>query len=247
MCEAEKNPAVCVRRGSATLSPPREAARRTHMRAPALGHTWGNSAIRRCLDILGSAVLLLISAPAWPGIALIIRLESPGPLFISQLRGGRYERPFRLRKFRSMRESSIPRGSSPTASRKERNMHRTTKFGRVLRRTSLDELPQLLNVLWGHMSLIGPRPLVFQDINNPRDIAPATGKIEPEAFAQWRRVRCQVRPGLTGLWQIRGRSSLPLEGMLRYDVEYVQRCSLGLDLEILLRTVPAVLRGIGAF
>ena len=247
MCEAEKSPTVSVRQCLTPLSFASEAPRERHARAAALGPEWGDSLIRRCLDILGSAVLLCVSAPAWPVIALIIRLESPGSLFISQLRAGRHERPFRLRKFRSMRESSIPQGSGPSASRKERNMHRTTKFGRVLRRTSLDELPQLLNVLWGHMSLIGPRPLVFQDINNPRDIAPATGKIEPEAFAQWRRVRCQVRPGLTGLWQIRGRSSLPLEGMLRYDVEYVQRCSLGLDLEILLRTVPAVLRGIGAF
>ncbi len=217
------------------------------MRAPARGSAWGDSVIRRCLDILGSAALLCASAPVWPVIALIVKLESPGPLFISQLRAGRHERSFRLRKFRSMRESSIPQGSSLSASRKERNMHRTTKFGKVLRRTSLDELPQLLNILWGHMSLVGPRPLVFPDINDPHDIAPAAGTIEPEAFAHWRRVRCQVPPGLTGLWQIRGRSSLPLEGMLSYDVEYVQHRSLGLDLEILLRTVPAVLRGIGAF
>lgn len=247
MCEVENNPTVYIRQGVRALSSPSEAPRERRAGAAARRCAWGDSAVRRCLDVLGSGALLCLSAPIWPLIALLIRLESPGPLLISQLRGGRHERPFRLRKFRSMRESSVPRGSSPTASRKERNMYRTTRFGRILRRTSLDELPQLLNVLWGDMSLIGPRPLVFPDINNPHDIAPATGKIEPEAFAHWRRVRRQVRPGLTGLWQISGRSSLPLEGMLRYDVEYVQRCSARLDLKILLQTVPAVLKGIGAF
>jgi lipopolysaccharide/colanic/teichoic acid biosynthesis glycosyltransferase len=136
---------------------------------------------------------------------------------------------------------------SQSATRKERSMSRTTKFGRILRRTSLDELPQLLNVLCGDMSLIGPRPLVFADLDYPHDIARADGEVGPETFAHWRRVRCEVRPGLTGLWQINGRSVLPLEGLLRYDVEYVERCSPRLDLRVLLRTVPAVLRRIGAF
>jgi len=247
MCEAENSPVVSIRRPLTPLSSPGEAPRERRAGAAARRCAWGDSAVRRCLDVLGSGVLLCISAPIWPAIALIIRLESPGPTFISQPRAGRHERPFRLLKFRSMRELSIPRGSTPTASRKERNMYRTTAFGRILRRTSLDELPQLLNVLWGHMSLIGPRPLVFPDIRKPRDIAPAIGNIEPGEFVRWRRARCQVRPGLTGLWQIRGRSSLPLEGMLRYDVEYVQRCSPRLDLKILLQTIPAVLKGIGAF
>ncbi|UCC69882.1 MAG: sugar transferase [Armatimonadota bacterium] len=203
--------------------------------------------MRRCVDVVGSALLLALLAPAWLAIGLVIKLESPGPVFVSQLRGGRSEKPFRLRKFRSMRDSLGPEENDPSGTRKERSMARTTRFGRILRRTSVDEVPQLVNVLCGHMSLIGPRPFVFSDLEDPAEIARATGRIEPEEFARWRRVRCQVRPGMTGLWQIKGRSSLPLEGLLRYDVEYVRRCSARFDLEILLKTIPAVVRGIGAF
>ena len=216
-------------------------------RALARVPAWCTCLVRRCADVVGASILLALSAPAWPIIALIIKLDSPGPVLVSQLRGGYREKPFRLHKFRSMRDTPVPQDQDSTGTRKERSMSRTTRFGRILRCTSLDELPQLLNVLWGHMSLIGPRPLVFDDLADPLDIARAEGGVEPDTLTLWRSVRCQVRPGLTGLWQINGRSDLPLEGLLRYDAEYVQRCSLRLDLAILLRTIPVVLRGIGAF
>ena len=224
-----------------------EGVQRAEAEVPAYALAWGNCLLRRCLDVVGSALLLALMAPAWLVIGLVIKLESPGPVFVCQLRGGRGEKPFRLRKFRSMRDSSGREENNSSGTRKERSMARTTRFGRILRRTSVDELPQLVNVLCGHMSLIGPRPFVLPDLEDPGDIARATGRIEPEAFEHWRRVRCQVRPGMTGLWQIKGRSSLPLEGLLRYDVEYVRRCSARLDLEILLKTIPAVVGGIGAF
>lgn len=208
---------------------------------------WGACLLKRGLDALGAILCLFMSAPAWPVIALLIKLESPGPVFIRHYRGGYRERPFRLYKFRSMRETSDPVEDEKFSTRKERGVPRTTRFGAILRRTSLDELPQLLNVLCGDMSLIGPRPLVFGDLEDPRSIARAADEIAADTLTHWRRTRCQVRPGMTGLWQIKGRSALPLEGWLRYDVEYVQRCSPGFDLEVLFRTVRVVIRGIGAF
>jgi len=208
---------------------------------------WGNCLAKRCADVLGSLLLLLISAPIWPVVALLIKLGSQGPVFIRQSRAGRLEKPFRIFKFRSMREvSEADEQAMASLTRKVRSAHRTTRFGRVLRRTSLDELPQLLNVFLGHMSLVGPRPLVFGDLDDSYQIAPPEGSIEPGLLRRWRQARSQVRPGMTGLWQVSGRSSLPLEGWLRHDVEYVERCSPALDLHLLWRTVAVVLKGIGA-
>jgi lipopolysaccharide/colanic/teichoic acid biosynthesis glycosyltransferase len=178
---------------------------------------------------------------------VLIKLESQGPAFIRQPRAGRLEEPFRIFKFRSMREvSEADEQAMASLTRKVRSAYRTTRFGRLLRRTSLDELPQLLNVFLGHMSLVGPRPLVFGDLGDPYQIASAEGELEPGALERWRQARSQVRPGMTGLWQVSGRSSLPLEGWLQHDVEYVERCSLGLDLQLLWRTAVVVLKGTGA-
>ena len=208
---------------------------------------WGNCLTKRCADVLGSHFLLLICAPSWPLVALLIKMGSPGPVFIRQPRAGRLENPFLIFKFRSMREvSEEDEKALESLPRKVRSAHRTTRFGRVLRRTSLDEVPQLLNVLLGHMSLVGPRPLVFDDLDDPCQIASAEGEIGPGSLRRWREARCQVRPGMTGLWQVSGRSSLPLEGWLRHDVDYVKSCSLGLDLKLLWRTAAVVLKGIGA-
>lgn len=208
---------------------------------------WGNCLAKRSADVLGSLVLLLISAPIWPVVALLIKFGSQGPVFIRQSRAGRQEKPFGIFKFRSMREvTEAEEQAMASLTRKERSAHRTTRFGRLLRRTSLDEVPQLLNVFLGHMSLVGPRPLVFGDVEDPYQIAPPGASIEPGWLRRWRHVRSRVRPGMTGLWQVSGRSSLPLEGWLQHDVEYVERCSLALDLQILWRTVAAVLKGIGA-
>ena len=208
---------------------------------------WGNCLVKRCADLLGSLFLLLICAPTWPVVALLIRLESQGPVFIRQPRAGRLENPFRIFKFRSMREvSEADEQAMASLTRKVRSAHRTTRFGRVLRRSSLDELPQLLNVFLGHMSLVGPRPLVFDDLDDPYQVAPVEGEIGHDLLRRWRETRCQVRPGMTGLWQVSGRSSLPLEGWLQHDVEYVERCSLALDLQLLWRTAVVVLKGTGA-
>jgi lipopolysaccharide/colanic/teichoic acid biosynthesis glycosyltransferase len=121
-----------------------------------------------------------------------------------------------------------------------------TKVGRVLRRFSLDELPQFFNVLRGDMSLVGPRPLPMIDITHPELLHPKDFSIDPQRLLIWVDVRHSVLPGITGLWQIRGRSDLPLEAWFNFDLEYVKRRSFWMDLKIILRTIPVVILGKGA-
>jgi lipopolysaccharide/colanic/teichoic acid biosynthesis glycosyltransferase len=170
---------------------------------------------------------------------LAVRLTSPGPVMFSQLRYGRNRRRFRMYKFRTMVEGAdaqqsqleeLNEAAGPVF--KIRRDPRITPFGAFLRRTSLDELPQLWNVLRGDMSLVGPRPLPLRDVNQ---------------FAEGRLMRrFSVLPGITGLWQVSGRSSLAFDEWLRLDLAYIDQWSLTLDLRILARTIPAVLSGRGA-
>ena len=199
------------------------------------------------MDIVGAAAFLLGSASLWPIIAALVKLESEGPVLVQQFRGGVGEKPFRVFKFRTMRNGHDPSARAHRRiTRKQANNHRVTRVGRILRTLSLDELPQLINVLRGDMSLIGPRPLVFADLHNPYRIARSRAALPPERLAQWRRVRSQVRPGLTGLWQVSGRSTLPLESWISCDVGYVRESSPWLDACILLKTFWAVLSCKGA-
>ncbi len=187
---------------------------------------------KRALDVAGSALGLIVLAPLMAAIAVAVRVESPGPVVFVQPRSGRRGRFFALYKFRSMRDGSTVETRDCGAIVKHADDPRVTRVGRFLRRYSLDELPQLLNVLKGDMSLVGPRPLV-------RD--------EHEALTEaWQRRRADLRPGLTGPWQVAGRSHLPFWEMIRLDYQYVAGWSLARDLEILLATVPAVLSGRGA-
>jgi lipopolysaccharide/colanic/teichoic acid biosynthesis glycosyltransferase len=173
-------------------------------------------------------------------IAVIIKITDPGPVFFKQSRIGLGKRRFQMYKFRTMVADAeqqlrnlehLNEASGPVF--KLRNDPRITPFGRLLRKTSLDELPQLINVLRGEMSLVGPRPLPVRDY---------------EGFNEdWQRRRFSVRPGLTCLWQIAGRSSIPFEKWMQLDLQYIDRWSFWLDLQILMRTIPAVIRGLGAF
>jgi exopolysaccharide biosynthesis polyprenyl glycosylphosphotransferase len=190
------------------------------------------SAAKRGLDVVGAALGLIALAPLFALIAAAIKLDSPGPVLFRQSRTGRGGRTFVLYKFRSMRAGSGVLVRSNGALLKAADDDRITRVGRLLRRCSLDEAPQLFNVLRGEMSLVGPRPLVA-----------------PEAHAlceSWHMRRADLRPGLTGLWQISGRSFIGFEDMIRLDFEYVTGWSLARDLEILTATVPAVLSGRGA-
>jgi len=200
--------------------------------------------IKRILDIAAGSALLLLLSPFLIVLALIVKLSSPGPVLHSGLRVGKGGRYFTLYKFRSMYDESG--GRSAVESRNEKKGHlfkirndpRITPVGAFLRRYSLDEFPQLLNVLAGHMSLVGPRPLPAEDL-------------EPDGqsreFRTWARERSDVLPGITGLWQVSGRSSLPFEDMVELDLEYIQRWSLALDLKVLFETPRAVLSGRGAY
>jgi exopolysaccharide biosynthesis polyprenyl glycosylphosphotransferase len=195
--------------------------------------------LKRLLDLAVAAVTLLALAPLLLLIAAAIRLESAGPVVFRQTRVGRGGRHFTLFKFRSMvvdaearLEALRHRNEVDGPIFKMREDPRVTRVGRWLRRTSLDELPQLLNVLLGDMSLVGPRPAV------PSEVA---------QYAAWQRARLEAIPGITGLWQVSGRSQLSFEEMVRLDIEYVERRSLLLDLAILLRTVPVVLTRRGAY
>jgi lipopolysaccharide/colanic/teichoic acid biosynthesis glycosyltransferase len=199
---------------------------------------------RRTVDLMVVVVALLVLAIPMLLIAIAIRCDSPGPAFYRQQRIGRDRRPFTMYKFRTMRVGGSDaqhrdliarelRGENTAVNGSWKIDHdpRVTRVGGFLRRTSLDELPQLINVLWGQMSLVGPRPCLDWE-----------AEMFPARFAR----RFDVPPGLTGLWQVSGRSTMGTLEMLELDLTYVRECSFWSDLGILLRTVPAVLRGQGA-
>ena len=179
--------------------------------------------LKRLMDLAGSAVGLVLASPLMLYIALRIRLESRGPAIFRQERAGRDMKPLTLYKFRTMRVDADPFGVSPTGG----DDPRLTRFGRRLRETSRDELPQLWNVLRGDMSLVGPRPLYLS---------------QAREFTDRQRRRLEVKPGLTGMAQVSGRGDLPHAEKLELDVQYVENVSLGLDLKIIWRTVVLVFR-----
>jgi len=200
--------------------------------------------IKRATDVAVAGVVLVASLPLLLVLAISIKLSSPGPVLYIADRVGRGGRHFRCFKFRSMvagadalRWTVHPPGRLDHHVFKVRNDARITAVGRFMRRLSLDELPQLVNVILGDMSLVGPRPLPARDL-------------DPDGLSTGHRIwsveRSTVRPGLTGLWQIRGRSSLPFEEMARLDLLYVRNRSYRLDIQILLQTVPVVISGRGA-
>ncbi len=194
---------------------------------------------KRSLDFVLALLVVVMLSPVFCVVAVLIALSSKGPVLFSQERVGLNKRSFRMYKFRTMVADAEARlaqvehlneVSGPVF--KIKRDPRITPIGRFLRRTSLDELPQLFNVLKGDMSLVGPRPLPFRDY---------------AGFSEdWQRRRFSVLPGITCLWQINGRSSIAFEEWMRLDLQYVDRWSLWLDLKILFKTVPAVLRGYGA-
>ncbi len=207
--------------------------------------------IKQAIDALGSSMALIILSPIFLAIAVAIKLSSPGPILFRQKRIGQYGVPFTCLKFRSMHAvndsqihkeyvtrfiaGSVDAGVSDTDDKVVYKLTadpRVTRVGRLLRKTSLDELPQLLNVLLGEMSLVGPRPPIPYEL---------------EAYDIWHRRRLlEVKPGITGLWQVNGRSRLRFDDMVRLDLKYAQAWSLGLDLKILLQTPRAVFSGDGA-
>jgi exopolysaccharide biosynthesis polyprenyl glycosylphosphotransferase len=195
--------------------------------------------MKRVLDVVGSSVLLLLLAPLFLVVAFLITVTSGGGVFFLQERVGYNKRKFMLYKFRTMvpdAEKMMPQledlneVAGPVF--KIKNDPRVTRLGRVLRRTSIDELPQLLNVLKGDMSLVGPRPLPVRDY---------------QGFSEdWQRRRFSGKPGMTCLWQVGGRCSITFDQWMRLDIQYLDEWSLWLDLKILARTIPAVLKGSGA-
>jgi len=196
--------------------------------------------MKTLIDKAGAIFLIAASSPLFIGAALAIRLTSPGPVIFCQQRGGKHGKPFTMYKFRTM----IPDAETRRASLEEQNEMsgpvfkigrdpRVTPLGRWLRKTSIDELPQLINVLQGHMSLVGPRPLPLYEVE----------KFEKSA----QRRRLSVKPGLTCLWQISGRSDLnSFDQWVDLDLDYIDNWSIWLDIKILLKTVPVVLFGLGA-
>ena len=203
------------------------------LRAPTRRYLAG----KRALDLVVCTLLLVIAIPVIAVCALAIRLDTPGPVMFAPLRTGRDGRRFRMLKLRTMlanAEELKPQFAHlsvvPPPDFKIPNDPRITRVGRFLRATSLDELPQLVNVLRGDMSLVGPRPTSF----------------EPSRYELWHTQRLDVRPGITGLWQVEGRNVTTFDERLRLDVQYIRRRSLALDVTLLARTVVVVLRRSGA-
>jgi exopolysaccharide biosynthesis polyprenyl glycosylphosphotransferase len=208
-------------------------------------------ALKRFIDVLGSVVALVLSSPLFVIIAAAIKLTSEGPVLFRQTRLGQYGKKFTFFKFRSMyaandhtiHQQFVNNYIAGTLGVEGQHDHRPvykmtndpriTRVGKFLRRSSLDEIPQFLNVLWGDMSLVGPRPLPVYEV---------------EKFERWQRRRMTMRPGITCLWQVMGRNRVTdFAEWMKLDLEYVDRWSLGLDLKILAKTIPAVLLGKGAY
>lgn len=195
--------------------------------------------LKRLFDMVGSLLLLIALSPLFLLAALLIKLSSPGPVFFAQKRVGFNKREFTMFKFRTMipnaesaqeKLAHLNEMSGPVF--KIKNDPRITPVGRILRKTSIDELPQLFNVLRGDMSLVGPRAMSVRDYR---------------LFSEdWQRRRFSVRPGITCLWQVQGRSEIPFEQWMLLDMQYIDGWSLWLDLKILALTIPAVLKGVGA-
>jgi exopolysaccharide biosynthesis polyprenyl glycosylphosphotransferase len=203
--------------------------------APVARVTW----LKRAVDLALALIAFAAGAVVLAAIAVAIKLDSPGPVLYRQRRVGKDGIEFDMLKFRSMRLdadrmleqlSALNEATGPLF--KIRRDPRVTRVGKILRRYSLDELPQLLNVLRGEMSLVGPRP-------------PLPGEVLK--YEEWQTARLRARPGMTGLWQVSGRSEVPFNDMVRLDIHYVRNWSLGLDLEIILRTIPAVVANRGAY
>ena len=194
---------------------------------------------KRALDVLISGLLLLLVIPLLIPISIAIALDSPGPVLFRRRVVGKGGRPLHALKLRTMVENGDAEVSRDSRLAEEYgNNHklrcdpRVTRVGRLLRKASIDELPQLINVLLGQMSLVGPRMISFPEL---------------EKFGPWQDKILQVKPGVTGLWQVNGRSDLPYEDRVRLNVYYVDHRSLLLDLKILARTIPAVISGRGAY
>lgn len=205
--------------------------------------TRGQRMLKRIFDIALVCASMVLLAPVTILVALLVKATSEGPVFYRAPRVGRGGRYFTFLKFRTMyadsdRQRVTSKNEKDGHLFKMRNDPRVTSIGRVLRRYSLDELPQLLNVLAGDMSLVGPRPLPVEDMD-PDGMS--------SRFTTWSEQRASVPPGITGLWQIRGRSELPFADLVKYDLEYVHHWSLWLDLKILLQTPALVLSGKGAY
>jgi len=210
------------------------------------------SGVKRVMDIVGSVLALLINAPVFMAVALAIKLSSKGPVFFRQQRVGQHGKPFTFLKFRSMyvgNDASVhkeyvkqfiagraelkPSDGNGNGVYKLTNDSRITPVGSFLRRTSLDELPQFINVLKGEMSLVGPRPALSYEVEN---------------YDLWHRRRLlEAKPGITGLWQVNGRSRVKFDEMVRLDLRYARTWSPWLDMKILMRTPRAVLFGEGAY
>jgi exopolysaccharide biosynthesis polyprenyl glycosylphosphotransferase len=195
--------------------------------------------ITRLIDITVSASVLILGLPLWIFLALAIALSSPGPIIYKQTRIGLNGRAFQIHKFRSMYKDADQRLAQLLSQNEARgplfkmkNDPRVTPIGKFLRSTSLDEIPQFINILKGDMSLVGPRPAL------PREVA---------QYEEWQKGRLAIKPGLTGLWQVRGRSNLTFDEGVLMDLYYIENWSLRLHIQILLRTIPAVLFSRGAY
>ena len=196
--------------------------------------------IKRLIDLVGGAALLVGLAPLLALAALLIKIDSPGPILFRQERIGLNKRRFQLLKFRTMLVGAdqqqhgmeqLNEANGPVF--KIKDDPRITRLGKFMRRYSIDELPQLFNVLNGDMSLVGPRPLPVRDVERIN--------------VQWHKRRFSVKPGITCLWQVNGRSDVSFDRWVQMDLEYIDHWCLGLDIKILIKTVPVVLRGSGAY
>jgi exopolysaccharide biosynthesis polyprenyl glycosylphosphotransferase len=199
----------------------------------------GPRLIKRAIDIIGSIAALLLFSPVMGLVALAIRLDSSGPILFRQERLGEKGRPFSVFKFRSMRvgaeteqQSLAELNEADGPLFKIKDDPRLTRIGRFIRKASLDELPQLINVLRGEMSMVGPRPPLASEVTE---------------YESWQRKRLEVKPGMTGLWQVSGRSDLTFDEMCLLDIYYIENWSLWLDMRMILRTIPLFFLGKGAY
>jgi lipopolysaccharide/colanic/teichoic acid biosynthesis glycosyltransferase len=212
---------------------------------------WAERFVKRSIDVVSATLVMVIGSPFFLAVALLIKLTSRGPVFYSQSRIGEHREVFTLYKFRTMRQGaddaihreftrSFIEGRMSNSSLDEKapsvykltNDPRVTSIGNFLRKTSLDELPQFINILKGEMTIVGPRPPL---------------QYELEYYEEWHKLRLEVKPGLTGLWQVSGRSSVPFNEMVKLDLYYIEHWTLLLDFKIMMRTIPVMLFGSGGY